>query len=98
MVEPEDQIRDAPEECPPLPKGLKVVRYQPKTSPVAIDVSSVVTDVEGFIRAELLELDARLHNPVQIRGGWGVFTILERLRQVGVELEIVGLTGGSSES
>jgi hypothetical protein len=47
-----------------------------------------VTDVEKFIRAELGELNARLHSPVQTRGGWGAFTILERLRQVGVELEL----------
>jgi len=65
-----------------------MVRYEPKSPPVAIDVCSVVVDVGKFIRTELAELDARLHSPVQIRGGWGVFTILDRLRQVGLELEI----------
>lgn len=44
--------------------------------------------MEKFIQAELRELDARLHSPVQIRGGWGVFTILDRLRQAGLDLEI----------
>jgi hypothetical protein len=56
--------------------------------PIAIDVCSIVVDVEKFIQTELAELDARLHSPIQIRGGWGVFTILDRLRQVGLELEI----------
>jgi hypothetical protein len=74
--------------CPPLPPGVRLISYNPKSPPVAIDVCSVVTDVEKFIRAELGELNARLHSPVQIRGGWGAFTILERLRQVGVELEL----------
>jgi hypothetical protein len=89
MVEPEDRIRNAPKECPPLPAGVRLVGYRPKTAPVAIDVCSVVTDVDRFIRSELGELDARLHNPGQIRGGFGVFAILERLRQAGLQLEIV---------
>jgi hypothetical protein len=78
----------APNQCPALPLGVRMVRYEPKSPPVSIDVCSVVVDVEKFIRTELRELDARLHAPTQIRGGWGVFTILDRLRQVGLELEI----------
>jgi hypothetical protein len=71
-----------------LPHGVRLVRYEPKPPPIAIDVCSIVVDVEKFIQTELAELDARLHSPIQIRGGWGVFTILDRLRQVGLELEI----------
>jgi hypothetical protein len=71
-----------------LPRGVRLVRYEPKPPPIAIDVCSIVVDVERFIQTELAELDARLHSPIQIRGGWGVFTILDRLRQVGLELEI----------
>jgi len=48
----------------------------------------VIVDVDLFIRRELAELDARLLSPIQIRGGWGVFTILERLSQAGMELEL----------
>lgn len=73
---------------PCLPCGVRLLRYQPKAPPVTIDVCSVVVDVERFLQAELRELDARLHSPVQIRAGHGVFTILDRLRQIGVELEI----------
>jgi hypothetical protein len=71
-----------------LPRGVRLVRYEPKPPPIAIDVCSIVVDVERFIQTELAELDARLHSPIQIRGGWGVFTILDRLRQVGLDLEI----------
>lgn len=78
----------APVQCPSLPRGVRLVRYEPKAPPISIDVCSVVIDIEKFIRGELTELCARLHNPVQIRGGWGVFTILDRLRQVGLEVEI----------
>ena len=81
------------ENCPnrlalDLPPGVRVVRCEPKQAPIAIDMASVVVDVEKFIRAELYELNARLCSPVQIRGGWGVYAILDRLRQVGVELEL----------
>lgn len=72
-----------------LPLGIRLVRYEPKEPPVAIDLASVVYDVDKFIQVELRELEARLCSPVQIRGGWGVYAILDRLRQVGVELEIV---------
>lgn len=71
-----------------IPPGVRLVRYEPKPAPVAIDVASVVVDVQKFIEAELRELEARLCSPVQIRGGWGVYAILDRLSQVGVELEI----------
>jgi hypothetical protein len=88
-VQPRDRLVLAPDACPPLPRGVHLLPCQPKEPPIAIDECSVVTDVDGFIRAELRELHARLHSPVQIRGGWGVFAILDRLRQVGLELEIV---------
>src|SRR5437879_13797707 len=82
----------APSQCPALPLGVRMVRYEPKPPPVAIDVCSVVTDVEKFIQAELRELDARLHRPVKIRGGWGVFSIIVRLRPVGIGLVLSGCT------
>ncbi len=78
----------APRKCPPLPRGVRLVRYSPKSPPVAVDVCSIVTNVERFIMSHLWELDARLHNPVQIRAGGSVFEILAKLREVGVELEI----------
>ena len=49
---------------------------------------SVVVNLDAFLRAELRELGSRLHNPVQIRGGFGVFAILDRLRQAGLNVEI----------
>lgn len=91
-VTPESGV-PGPSTCPPLPNGVQLVRYEPKTPPVAIDVCSVVYELDKFIAGELRELDARLHSPVQIRGGHGVFTTLERLRQVGLELEISASVG-----
>ena len=73
---------------PSLPRGVRLVRYEPKDPPIVLDVATVIVDVDLFIRRELAELDARLLSPIQIRGGWGVFTILERLSQAGMELEL----------
>jgi hypothetical protein len=86
------EIRDKSDgSFPGLPRGVRLVKFEPKQPPVALDVCSIVTDVQQFVAAELMELDARLHAPAQIRAGHGVFTILERLRQVGVELAIDSL-------
>jgi len=78
----------APPECPLLPKGVRLVKYAPKTPPVAIAPVSIVNDVRRFIEAKLAELDARLNKPIQIRAGDGVFEILSKLAEVGVELAI----------
>ena len=79
----------APPDCPPLPRGLRLIRYVPGTPPVKLDDGyTSITTVSKFIDSELRELYARLYRPVQIRGGHGVFVILDRLRQVGLEIEI----------
>jgi hypothetical protein len=80
----------APPDCPTLPRGLELIRYVPRTPPVKLDDGSTsITNVSKFIDSELQELYARLYSPVQIRGGHGVFVILDRLRQIGLEIEIV---------
>jgi hypothetical protein len=80
----------APVNCPPLPRGLRLIRYVPRTPPVKLDDGyTSIANVSKFIDSELRELYARLYRPVQIRGGHGVFVILDRLRQVGLEIEIV---------
>jgi len=71
-----------------MPPGVKLLRYEPKAPPVALGVCSVVTDISKFIETELRDLDSRLNSPWTIRGGWSVPQILDRLRQVGVEVEI----------
>ena len=79
-----------PSVCPRLPSGVRLVRYEPRTPPVVIQLVSVVTDVDKFIRHYLEELDARLHHPVQIRGAGSVFEILSKLAEAGLELAIEG--------
>ena len=75
---------------PLLPKGVQLVRYSPKSPPVAIDMCSVVVDVSKFVQSELRTLGSRLNNPVTIHGGFTVPQMLDRLRQVGLEVELEG--------
>jgi hypothetical protein len=80
-------------DCPALPHGIRIIRFEPKQPPVLIESYAVVTDVRKFIETELRELDGRLHAPVQIRGGFGIFTILDWLAQCGLEVEIARRNG-----
>lgn len=75
-------------EAPAMPKGVRLIRWEPRLAPVAIDVCSVVMNVPKFIESELRALDSRLNNPWTIHGGFTVPQMLDRLAQVGV---LVGL-------
>jgi hypothetical protein len=77
-----------------MPKGVRLVSWEPKVTPVAIDVCSVVVDVTKFIESELQELDSRLNNPWTVRGGFTVSQMLDRLRQAGVTVELDPKGGG----
>ena len=81
------QTRPAPK-VPAMPKGVRLIRWEPKAAPVAIDVCSVVVDVPKFIEGELRALDSKLNNPQTIRGGFSVPQMLDRLAQAGLEVEL----------
>jgi len=75
--------------CPyDLPAGVRLLGYAQKRYPVAVTVCSVVTDVPKFIRRALGELDARLHNPIQIKAGDSVFTLVSKLADCGLEIAL----------
>jgi hypothetical protein len=75
--------------CPyDLPAGVRLLGYDHKRPPVAVTVCSIVDDVPKFIRYALAELDARLHDPIQIKAGDSVFALLSKLADCGVELAI----------
>ena len=88
----EEILRDvavqAPASPPPLPRGVRLVLYAPKTPPVAIEQCSVVTNVDLFIRTTLADLEAKLGDTAGVKGGWTVPQMMDRLRQVGLVLEI----------
>lgn len=74
--------------APPMPKGVRLIRWEPKAAPVAIDVCSVVVDIPKFIESELRAINSRLNNPWSIQGGFTVPQMLDRLAQVGLEVEL----------
>ena len=88
----EEILRDvavqAPASPPPLPEGVRLVLYAPKKPPVAIEQCSVVTNVDLFIRTTLADLEIKLNDTAGVKGGWTVPQMMDRLRQVGLVLEI----------
>jgi len=83
----ERQGVSAPPECPPLPPGVRLVRYTPKTPPVAIQPCSIVTNVDKFIRSYLRDLRFRLEHP-EAYACTPMCEILAKLAEVGVELAL----------
>jgi hypothetical protein len=82
---------------PPMPSGVRLVRWILKEPPIAIETCAVVTDPGLFARATLAQLQASLANPKR-RVGWSVPQLIERLAQVGVAvvLEIDKSSGHGS--
>ena len=74
--------------APPMPLGVRLVRYESKAAPVRLDVCSVVFDVPKFVESELRALDSRLNNPWTIHGGFTVPQMLDRLAQAGLEVAL----------
>ena len=75
--------------CPyTLPEGVSLLNYTRKAGPLPVTVCSIVVDVPTFVQHALAELDARLHNPVQIKAGDSVFELLSKLGDCGLELRL----------
>lgn len=75
---------------PAMPAGVRLVAWELKEPPVAIEYHAIVTDPGKFARATLEELRERLTNPRR-RYGSSVPQLIDRLAQVGV---IVALESG----
>ena len=64
-----------------------MIRYQPKSPPVAVAPISIVIDVRKFIFAYLADLNYRLRHP-DTHGCPPLSDILAKLAEVGVELSL----------
>jgi hypothetical protein len=71
-----------------LPRGVRLLRWFPQQPPVMLQESSVVIDVEKFVAATLAQLSARLEGKDCLAGNWALRTLIERLEQVGVVIEV----------
>ncbi len=77
----------APVGCPPLPLGVRLIKYAPKTPPVAVRPCSIVADVDKFISAYLRDLRFRLEHPKAYACAQ-LPDILAKLAEVGLELRL----------
>jgi hypothetical protein len=73
---------------PPMPPGVRAHRWNLKAPPVAIDSCSIVTDCDLFARTTLEQLRIASTEPKRWIG-WTLPQLIDRLRQVGVDVEIV---------
>lgn len=68
---------------PPMPTGVRLVRWEPKTPPVQLPSGSTVVEVELFARSTLRQLDAQLQGKTWLAGNWDLSALLARLEAVG---------------
>jgi hypothetical protein len=72
---------------PAMPAGVRLVHWNLKEPPVAIDTCSVVTDPALFARSTLRQLGVALVEPKRWVG-WSVPQLIDRLAQVGVTVTL----------
>jgi hypothetical protein len=84
---------------PRMPPGVRLLAWNLKEPPVAIEACAVVTDPPLFARTTLEQLRKALAHPRRWVG-WGAPQLIDRLAQVGVVValepkdeEIMGLGG-----
>jgi hypothetical protein len=73
---------------PPMPPGVRLLKREPKTPPVAIVRMGIVSNVDKFIGATLWALRARLEGKDFLAGNWSLPELVDRLEQVGVEVKV----------
>ena len=72
---------------PAMPPGVRLVSWNLKEPPIAIEYYAVVTDPAKFARATLGDLRKHLVNPTR-KYGWSVPQLIDRLAQVGVTVAL----------
>jgi hypothetical protein len=70
---------------PSMPSGARLIKWDLKEAPVAIEACAVVTDPALFARTTLEQLAIALAQPKRWVG-WTVPQLIDRLHQVGVDV------------
>jgi hypothetical protein len=73
---------------PPIPDGVRLIRWEPKPAPVILTRYEVVTEVSRFVEMTLLELRAAIAGRSYLAGHRGVRELMERLEECGVVVEV----------
>jgi hypothetical protein len=82
---------------PVLPPGVRLVSWNLKEPPVAIETCAVVTDPALFVRATVEQLGVALAHPGRWVG-WSVPQLIDRLAQVGVVVMLEKKLRGCEEA
>jgi hypothetical protein len=72
----------------PIPKGARLVRWQPKAPPVELSRYETVVNTDRFVRTTLRQLDHRLKGETWLSGNWPLPVLLARLEAVGCVIEL----------
>jgi hypothetical protein len=73
---------------PPMPEGVRLVRWELKPAPIAVTKVEIVTDVCRFVAMTLLELKAAMAGKRWLAGNRSVRELIERLEECGVAVEV----------
>ncbi len=74
---------------PPMPEGVRLVRWELKPAPVAVTRIEIVNNVAKFVTATLLELKAAMAgDKPYLAGHRSVRELIERLEECGVVVEV----------
>jgi len=71
-----------------MPPGVRLLKWEPKTPPVAIVRMGIVSNVDKFIGATVRQLRARLEGKDFLAGNWSLRELVDRLEQVGVHVRV----------
>jgi hypothetical protein len=70
-----------------LPKGVRLVRFEPKAPPVRLSPYETITNPEKFITSTLRQVDAYLRGAHWLAGSWDLATLFARLEMCGLTVE-----------
>jgi hypothetical protein len=73
---------------PPMPEGVRLVRWEPKPAPIALTRVEIVNDVSRFVTMTLMELKAALAGKRWLAGNRSVRELIERLSECGIAVEV----------
>jgi hypothetical protein len=80
---------------PPMPPGVRLLKWEPKEPPIAIVRMGIVSNVDKFIGATLRELRARLEGKDFLAGNWSLRELVDRLEQAGVSVTVESTNTGA---
>jgi hypothetical protein len=84
------------ESPPSMPPGVRLLKWEPKAPPIAIVHMGIVTNVDRFVAATLLQLRARLEGRDSLAGNWSLRELVDRLEQVGVLVTVESIQKGAA--